>query len=409
MSFKYTNWKPFTGNVPASSKPVDHCAPKPNSERFVMIEDRNMDMIHDYKDTILEKLKYNKEVNGYDDSKITSEFLPRPTKVRLGDVMFVTDIQRDAKNNHIIDNIMTEYNAYYFSMPLAGYDPIRKRYAVDEGQQRLLSLRDRIRLGLQPDCAPEDWQDYPVWLQVITLEVNNGIVDYGPCRMRFIIENDRKLPVSEFEKFKNEVQGKLTDSPNSPTAEHYEKAAKAYNIVLNHGIIPIDSKDKKQASKAGALGAVRYLRNDKLTFQEIEIMSKHFYDYARQEPFYDVMVEPIVWIIQEMKDSPNYNSNDSNSVAELEKCLRHMNAYVADIHDGDWEDLDYHSKDVWRRRMDITGEDLSRPWNYPVVYILQILKKMGYVCPLVNQNIYNKFMNPSGYDTLTQEEKDVLL
>ena len=61
--------------------------------------------------------------------------------------------------------------------------------------------------------------------------MNKGVVDYGPERRVFNIENGEKLPVSQIDKFKNEVHGKNMDSPNAPTYEEFENAAKVYEEI----------------------------------------------------------------------------------------------------------------------------------------------------------------------------------
>ncbi len=55
--FKFANWKPNTKPVLKSKKPIDHCAPVADNDRFVNIEDRDMDMIERRGDEILKKIK----------------------------------------------------------------------------------------------------------------------------------------------------------------------------------------------------------------------------------------------------------------------------------------------------------------------------------------------------------------
>ena len=228
-SFKFSNWKPNTNPVPKSKKPIDNCAPLSDTERFVNLTDRNIDMIERRGEEILKNIKK-------EDAKLKKLGMsrklgfanrPRPMLVKMKQIMFPVTIQRDEKEDHIV-NIMSQYDSYFFGMPLAGYDPLKDMYAVDEGQQRLLSLRDRIRMGLEPGVNADEWPDHEVWIQVIDLEVKDGVVDYSPLRIRFIVENDRKLKVSEYDKFKNEVHGKLNDSPDTETLPEYERSDKRY-------------------------------------------------------------------------------------------------------------------------------------------------------------------------------------
>jgi hypothetical protein len=410
IPFKFEKWKPNTKPVPKSKKPIDHCAPVADNDRFVNIQDRDMDMIERRGDEILKKIKkYNTKLTKLGKiRKLGRSNTPRPVIVKMKQIMFPITIQRPEKEDHIIDGIIVPFDANFFGMPLAGYDPIRDKYAVDEGQQRLLALRDRIRLGLEPDCKPEDWEDYEVCLQVIDLEVKNGVVDYSPLRLRFIIENDRKLKVSDFDKLKNEVHGKLTDSPNSPTLPEYEKAAERYLKLKKKGLTPVDSTDEGEANKSGAFGAVRYIRNNKLTNEDIDNITDFFYDYFRHEPMYDIQVLPVQWLHKQNKEYHWYDNKDTKKVAEFERFKFCLNATCAVKNDfGEWM---YFARDVWARRMKRLKSNDKIPDDFSMILLIQMTAKAGYTYPGIDPSWYTSYTDGvSSWDILRQEEKDLFV
>ena len=408
--FKFANWKPNTKPVSNSKKPVDHCAPLADKDRFVDLADRNMDMIGRRGEEILKKCEK-------EDSKLAKlgivrklgfENRPRPVLVKMKQLMFPITIQRDEKEDHDI-GIMVKFDSRNFSMPLAGYDPIKKKYAVDEGQQRLLALRDRIRLGKEPGVKSEDWENHEVWIQVIDLDVIKGVVDYSPLRQRFIIENDRKLKVSEYDKLKNEIHGKLTDSPNAPTLPEYERAAERYLKLKKKGMTPVDSTDEGQMGKSGALGAVRYLRNNKLTNVDIDNISDFFYEHMRHEPVADMQVLPVKWLFDEVTQEYHwYDKNDKAKVDEFKKFLRYLNAICSIKNDFDeWE---YFARDIHARRMKVLKSNTGISDEYSMLLLIQILQHAGYTFPGIDPVWYNTHTQVvSGWDVLRQEEKDLFV
>lgn len=409
MAFKYAKWKPKTTPVPASNKPKDHCAPLPEKDRFVSLIDRGIDMIERRREEILKKVKtYDNKLSKLGRSrKLGKKNTPRPVKVKFKDIIFPITIQRDEKEDHII-NIIAEFDENFFGMPLAGYDPIRKKYAVDEGQQRLIAKRDRIRLGIDPDCDPADWKDYEVELQVIDLEVKEGVVDYSPLRLRFIIENDRKLRVSEYDKIKNEIHGKLTDSPNVETLPEYERAAERYLKLKKKGITVADSTDEGQMGKAGAFGAVRYLRNNKLTNDDIDNICDFFYDHMRHEPVADMQVLPVVWLFEEVKGYRWWDKNDKLKVAEFKNFLRYINAICS--RKNDFDEWEYFARDIHARRMKVLKSNTGIPDEYSMLLLIQILQQAGYTFPGIDPIWYTTHTEVvSGWDVLRPEEKDLFL
>lgn len=407
--FKFANWKPNTKPVPKSKKPTDQCAPLPESERFVVLKDRNIDMLDRRGEEILKKIKKkDKELAKLGKTrKLGFANRPRPVLVKMKQMMFPITIQRPEKEDHDI-GIMVNFDSRFFAMPLAGYDPVRDMYAIDEGQQRLIALRDRIRQGLEPGVKAKDWEEHEVWIQVIDLDVIEGVVDYSPLRLRFIIENDRKLKVSDVDKFKNEVHGKLTDSPNTETLPEYERAAKRYLKLKKKGLTPVDSSDEGEANKAGAFTAVRYLRNTSLTDDDIDDITGFFYDYFRHEPMYDMQVLPVQWLHKQNKDHHWYDSNDIKKVAEFEKFKLYLNATCAVKNDfGEWM---YFSRDVWSRRMKRLKSNDEIPKDFSMILLIQMTQKAGYTYPGIDPTWYTSYTDGvSSWDILRQEEKDLFV
>lgn len=413
MAFKHAKWKPNTKPVPASKLPVDQCAPIPEKDRFVDLKDRNTGMIERRGKEILKKIKEkDKDLTSLGKvRKLGFANRPYPKLVKMKDMIFPITIQRPEKEDHDV-KIMVNFDSRFFGMPLAGYDPVRKKYAVDEGQQRLISLRDRIRMGLEPDVKPDEWEDHEVWIQVIDLEVKTvnrkKVVDYSPLRLRFIIENDRKLKVSEQEKFKNEVHGKLTDSPNAPTLHEYERSAERYLKLKAKGLTPVDSTDEGEANKAGAFGAVRYLRNDSLTNEDIDNVTDFFYDHFRHEPVADMQVLPVKWLHDQNKNYHWYDNKDAKKVAEFKKFKLYLNATCAIKNDFDeWQ---YFAGDVWNRRMKALKSAGSIPAEFSMVLLIQMTQKSGYTYPGIDPTWYSAYTDGvSSWDVLRQEEKDLFV
>lgn len=405
--FKFESWIPNTSRVPKSRKPVDLCAPIPEKERFVSLEDRDISMIERRKEEILKKIKaHDAKLKSLGKKrKLGCKYTPRPVQVCMGDCILPVSIQRPEKEDHII-NIMVEYDENFFGMPLAGYDPILKKYAIDEGQQRLIAKRNRILMGLDPDCKPEDWKKHKVWIQVIDLEVKNGVVDYSPLRLRFIVENDRKLKVSEFDKLKNEVHGKLTDSPNAPTLIEYEIAAERYLKMKAKGMTPVDSTDEGQMGKAGAFGAVRYIRNSKLTNEDVDNICDFFYNYMRHEPVADMQVLPVKWLYEENRKNNWYDKNDKNKVAEFKKFLHHLNATCGAVKN-DFDEWEYFSRDVWKRRMKRLKANDKIPDDFSMLLLIQLTQKAGYTYPGIDLEWYSTYAD--SWNDLRQEEKDLFI
>jgi len=413
MAFKFSNWKPNKKPVPKNKRPVDRCAPVPPDKRLVPIQERDMDMIERRRDEILRLIKKHDESLlklGRNVRRVLKKHNLRAVQTTLGQIVFPITIQRPEKEDHII-GIMAAYDAWFFGMPLAGWDPIAKKFAVDEGQQRLLALRDRIRLGQHPDCDPDDWENYPITLQVIDLEVkkdSNGkkFTDYSPLRLRFIIENDRKLRVSDIDKLVNEVHGKLTDSPNAPTLPEYEKSAARYLQLKSKGLTPADSSDDGQKLLPGAFTAVRYLRNNSLTNEDIDNICDFVHDHMPNEPVADMQVLPVKWLHKINNEYHWYDANNPKKVAEFKKFKYNLNATAAQKRDfGNWQ---YFATDVWSRRMKRLKSNTKIPDEFSMLLLIQMTKEAGYMYPGIDPTWYTAYTEGvSSWDVLRQEEKDM--
>lgn len=412
-SFKFSDWKPDLSPVPAEKMPVDKLAPVPPNQRLVRIQDRNIDMINIRGKEILERIKeHDKYLKKYEKRvrNILKKYNPRPVQSTLGQVVFPITIQRDEQEDHIVD-IAVEYDAWFFGMPLAGWDPIEKKFAVDEGQQRLLALRDRIRLGLHPDCKAEDWESYPIDLQVIDLQVKTDddgapYADYSPLRIRFIIENDRKLKVSDFDKIKNESHGKLTDSPNAETLPAYEKAADRYLRLKKKGITLVDAKLKKEADKPGAFTAVRYLRDNSLTNDDVENIASFHSKHLPGEPVADMEVLPVKWLYKIRNEHYWHDDKIPAKVKEWDKFLFCLSATALRKRDFDlWSDF---SRDVWSRRMKHLKSTTKIPDEFSMVLLMQMTKEAGYMYPGIDSKWYTAYTDEvSSWDVLTKKEQEM--
>lgn len=415
MTFKWQDWQPNTAPVPESKRPKDRCAPVPKHLRLARIQERNTDMLERRKEEILKRINRHDEILaklGRNLRRVLKKYRARSVSTTLGQLVYPVTIQRDEQEEQII-RIMVEFDQTYFGMPSAGWDPLEGKYAVAEGQQRTLALRDRIILGLHPDCDPADWESYPIELQVIDLEVKvdssgEKYTDYSPLRELFVVENGKKLPVSDFDMFVNEAQGKLTDSPNAPTLPEYEKAGDRYKRLKSKGLTVVDSRDENQMSKAGAFGAARYLRNSQLTNEMVDNIADHHHEYSRHEPCVDILVIPIKRLYDLRDEYYYYDKNDPVKVAEWQTCLKNINATVYKSK-RDWDAWEAFSNEVWLARNKKLKIKDKRPQDYNTILLIQCMAKAGYIYPGFDPSILNAYTQPSGYDVMTQAQRDVFV
>jgi len=408
-TFKFDNWTPNTTAPAANKKPIDVCAPVADKDRFVPLNKRSMDMIERRGDEIRKAIKALE--SKYKNNKTDYKDMPVVIKVAMGDCMIVTDLQREAEEDHIIHDIMVPWDSRFFTTPRGAWDPVQKKYGITEGQQRVLAFRDRIRMGLVKGINPKDWEKVTINLEIIELEIKNGVVDYGPERRVFNIENGEKLPVSQIDKFKNEVHGKNMDSPNAQTYEEFEQAALVYADMIAAGITPT-ATEGKNANKAGAWKHVAYVRTDakgkgnkpKLNRKQLKEIYKRHNAYSLQEPVSAIELLPILELDEEIENFSWYDKSDKKKVAEAEKFRKNLNATVHSVWHG-WEAYMKFAQKVWVRRYKKIGAKEQTPADWSLALLMQLVQKAGYTYPGIDKSWYIKYTAPSGWDCLTADEQ----
>ncbi len=413
MTFKWHDWQPKTDPVDPNKKPMDVCAPVPKDQRFVLLKDRASDLIERRGTEIRKKIQ---AVNPkFKKNKILFTDIPLVEMVPMGEMMLVLDQQRDAEEDHVIDDIMVPWDSRFFTTPRGAWDPIEKKYAITEGQQRLIALRTRIQMGLFPDIKPNDWEKVKVPIQIVKLEVIDGVVDYGPERRVFNIENGEKLPVSQIDRFKNEVHGKNMDSPNKETYEEFERAAKVYEDMLKAGIVPTGTQGKN-ANKPGAFKHIAYVRTDnkkgkpKFSRTQLKKIYKRHNAYSLHEPVSAIELKPILLLDDEIENHSWYDKEDPVKVNEAEKFRKNLNATVYNVWHS-WEAYMKFAQKLWNRRcikMGNTKKD-ETPADWSLTLLIQLTAKAGYTFKGIHKDWYNKYTQPSGWDCLTDEEQALFL
>ena len=407
--FKFANWVPNTTKLTTKDKPIDVCSPVADKDRFIPLDQRNMDMIERRGEEIKNAVKANLEK--YRDNKIELSDMPTVVQVTLGECMIVIDLQRDAEEDHIIYDIMIPWDSRFFTTPRGAWDPIQKKYGITEGQQRILALRDRVRMGLVKGVKPGDWKKVVINLEIIELEIKNGVVDYGPERRVFNIENGEKLPVSQIDKFKNEVHGKNMDSPNAPTYEEFEQAAKVYEDMIEAGITPT-ATEGKNANKSGAWKHIAYIRTDakgqgnkpKLNRIQLKKIYKRHNAYSLHEPVIAIELLPMLELDSEIENHSWYNKGDKTKVAEAEQFRKYLNATVHSVWHG-WEAYMKFAQKLWSRRCKKTGVKQATPADWSLALLIQLVEKAGYKFPGIHKSWYAKYDQPTGWDCLSTEEQ----
>lgn len=409
MSFKFENWSPKVTPLTDKEKPIDVCAPVASEDRFIPLDQRCMDMIDRRGAEIRKAMKAAESKNK--DNKIDYEDMPTIVQVPLGECMIVVDLQRDPEEDHIIYDIMVPWDSRFFTTPRGAWDPIQKKYGITEGQQRVLAFRDRIRMGLVKGVNPDHWKRVTINLEIIELEIKNGIVDYGPERRVFNIENGEKLPVSQIDKFKNEVHGKNMDSPNQKTYEEFEQAALIYADMLKANITPT-ATEGKNSNKPGAFKHIAYVRTDakgkgnksKLNRKNLKKIYKLHNVYSLHEPVATIELLPILLIEDEIENHSWYNSADKKKMLEAEKFRKYLNATVHSVWHG-WDAYMKYAQKLWGRRCKKTGVKETVPADWSLALLIQLVEKAGYTYPGINSAWYLKYTGPSGWDCLTSDEQ----
>lgn len=411
--FKFSNWIPKTDPIPENKKPIDVCAPVADKDRFVPLNKRNMDMLERRGDEIRKIMQASAEKNK--NNKIKHEDIPEVIMVPMGKMMIVTDQQREPEEDHIIYDIMVPWDSRFFTTPRGAWDPIQKMYGITEGQQRILAFRDRIRMGLVKGIKPNDWEKVELPVQIVKLEIKDGVVDYGPERRVFNIENGEKLPVSQIDKFKNEVHGKNMDSPNAQTYEEFEQAALVYADMIKAGITPTASEGKN-ANKPGAFKHINYVRSDtkgkgnkaKLSRTQLKRIYKRHNAYSMHEPVIAIELLPILKLDEEIENFSWYSKDDAKKVDEAEKFRKYLNATVHSVWHG-WDAYMKFAQQVWNRRCTKLQKKEQTPADWSLALLIQLVKKAGYTFPGIDKAWYSKYDQPSGWDCLTNEEQQLFL
>jgi hypothetical protein len=412
MTYKFQIWKPNTKKLTAKQKPFDVCAPVADKDRFVPLNQQNMDMITRCATEIENEFKAHAE--RYKDNKKLFSEIPVIMMVRLGDMMIVTDQQRTPVDEHIYKDIMVPWDSRFFTTPRGAWDPVRKMYGITEGQHRILALRDLIRLGKMDGIDPSKWEDVQIPVQITKLEIKDNVVDYGPERRVFNIENGEKLPVSDIDKFKNEVHGKNMDSPNKETYEGFEYAAAVYADMIANGITPV-GKDKKQLSKAGAFSYIKFVRTDNkngkpnLNRKQLAKIYTRHNRYSLHEPVAPVEMLPVLELDSEIENHNWYDKKDKTKVAEAEQFRRNLNAAVHSVWHG-WAAYSTFAQNVWSRRCKKLKVKESTPADWSLALLIQLVEQAGYTYPGIDKEWYSKYtQTKSGWDCLTKTEQSLFL
>lgn len=406
MAFKHEKWKPNQSPLTDNERPFDPCAPIPDSEAFVKMKDLNIDMVERRKEDIDEA--YAAFENQLKFNRLDPTYQPVVERIALGELGINRNVQRPQEEDHII-MIMANWDFRRLTTARGAWDPQRKMYTVTEGQQRLTALRNKILRGdlVEYGIQPEDWVNFTVNLEIVKLEIKNGIVDYGPELRLFIQENGEKLPVSGLDKFKAEVHGKNMYSPNDDTYPEFESSAKTYALMQEKEIV-VAATDTEDAKKAGALTQVRFIRADKKKAKSLPLSDlRKVFDMhntnAKHKPLFAVEVLPMLEFENLIKEK--YDPTNPKHEFEKQKALRFMNAVVDKEFYG-WNNYDTWHENVWKRRFK-KGMVEAKPKAYSLILLLQCLDEAGYRCPLIDPDTYNMYSDPSGWSKMYQTEREM--
>ena len=209
--------------------------------------------------------------------------------------------------------------------------------------------------------------------------------------------------------FVNACHGKLTDSPNAETLPEYEKAADRYHRLRTRNLTPVDPKNVEQMNCAGAFGAVRYLRNNKLKNQDVDNIVSFIADHMPHEPVADMQVLPVKWLFDENSSYHWYDENVPSKVKEWKTFKRYLNATVVNK-EKDWDSWESFARDIWSRRMRALKSNTGIPSEYSMLLVIQLTEKSGYKYKGIDPIWYNTHTEiVSGWDVLTATEKAVFL
>jgi hypothetical protein len=407
MTFKYANWQPNTAPLDPNEQPFDPCAPIPEEQTFVPLNKLNMDMIDRRKEDIDEA--YKAFANQAKLNKADPKYMPVLERVKLGQTGIKVNLQRRQEEDHQI-KMMASWDFRRLTTARGAWDPVQKLYGITEGQQRLSALRNKIMRGdlIEYGWNPEDWENFEINLEIVELEVVDGIVDYGPECKTYIQENSEKLAMSHADKFKAEVMGKDKYAPNKETYPEFEQASKVYALMKQYGITA-HNKDSGWDNHSGVCTQIKFLRSDKgkntsLPLGDLKTIFELHNENSKHEPLISIEFLPMLLLESMIKAHGTFDIKDPLKVEEKEKLYRYMNALVHTGFQG-WKIYMNFAEAIYKKRA--PGDSIPKNWS--LIFLLQLLEKAGYTYPDIDQNVYTMFSNPTGWSKMTQAERSKVL
>jgi hypothetical protein len=402
MAFTYQNWKPDQSPIDPSEMPVDPCAPISEEESFVMLSKLNMDMIHRRKEDIDEAyLVYAEEAKL---NKTDPKCMPVVIQAKLGQIGIKINLQRRQEEDHQI-RMMATWDFRRLTTARGAWDPVQGAYAITEGQQRLSALRNKIMRGdlIEYGWSIDNWEEFPINLETVELEVVDGIVDYGPECKTYIQENSEKLPMSHADKFKAEVMGKDKYAPNKPTYPEFERASKTYKLMKEFHI-SAHNKDSQYENYPGVCTQIKFLRSDRgkntaLSLSELRTVFELHNENSKHEPLVSIEFLPML-ALEKMINDYGFDPRDTKKVKEKQKLYRYMNALVHRGFNG-WKIYMNFAEKIYKLRA--PGESIPKDWS--LIFLLQLVQIAGYTYPDIDQKVYSMYGNPTGWSKMTPAER----
>jgi hypothetical protein len=402
MPFTYSNWKPNQTPILDKDKPFDPCAPIPENESFVPLNKLNMDMNDRRKEDIDEA--YKAYANEAKLNKADPKYMPITDRVKLGMTGIKINLQRQQEEDHQI-KMMATWDFRRLTTARGAWDPVQKMYAITEGQQRVSALRNKIMRGdlIEYGWNPEDWENFEINLEIVELEIVDGVVDYGPECKTYIQENSEKLAMSHADKFKAEVMGKDKYAPNKETYPEFEQASKVYQLMKQFGITA-HNKDSQWENYPGVCTQIKFLRADKgknttLPLGDLKTIFELHTENSKDQPLISIEFLPMLALEKMIKDHGSYDSSDPKKVKEKEKFYRYMNALVHKGFDG-WKIYMNFAEAIYKKRA--PGETVPKNWS--LIFLLQLLEMAGYTYPDIDKSVYTMYKSPSGWSRMTVAE-----
>jgi hypothetical protein len=403
MAFKYATWKPNQAPVPANERPFDPCAPILESASFVPLNKLNMDMIHRRKEDIDEAYKAHASEARL--NKSDPKYMPIVKRVKLGMTGIKINLQRRQEEDHQI-KMMVTWDFRRLTTARGAWDPLQQMYGITEGQQRVSALRNKIMRGdlIEYGWNPEDWENFEINLEIVELEIVNGIVDYGPECKTYIQENSEKLAMSHADKFKAEVMGKDKYAPDKETYPEFEQASKVYKLMQQFGITA-HNKDSQWENYPGVCTQIKFLRADKgknttLPLGDLKTIFELHNENSKDQPLISIEFLPMLFLEKMIKDHGSFDINDPKKVKEKEKFYRYMNALVHKGFSG-WKIYMNFAESIYKKRA--PGESIPKNWS--LIFLLQLLQAAGYTYPDIDQSVYTMYGAPTGWSKMTPAER----